>query len=179
MFPSSHDRTNGHLRYTACQAHKTFPERHWDILLVFVKLCRAVAGRGDLSWSGRVHAYVSGGQCPILSIPLHTDVNHGHDILQILLSAWPTRTTSSVLDSRRHTKFSEHAHLRLCSCFAPCCKASTLLEFPGIDDTPIPEFSVVNTSLTSGQTEVHHAIDGPSIAIIARGKDKYSGPMAP
>ncbi|KAF8490981.1 mannose-6-phosphate isomerase [Russula emetica] len=39
-------------------------------------------------------------------------------------------------------------------------------------DPPIPEFSVVNTTLTFGQTEVHRAIDGPSIAIIASGKGK-------
>lgn len=39
-------------------------------------------------------------------------------------------------------------------------------------DPPIPEFSVLNTTLTSGQTEVHRAIDGPSIAIIASGKGK-------
>jgi mannose-6-phosphate isomerase len=39
-------------------------------------------------------------------------------------------------------------------------------------DPPIPEFSVVNTALTSGQTEVHRGIDGPSIAIIASGKGK-------
>ena len=39
-------------------------------------------------------------------------------------------------------------------------------------DPPISEFSVVNTALTSGQTEVHRAIDGPSIAIIASGKGK-------
>lgn len=39
-------------------------------------------------------------------------------------------------------------------------------------DPPIPEFSVVNTTLTPGQTEGHHAIDGPSIAIVASGKGK-------
>ena len=39
-------------------------------------------------------------------------------------------------------------------------------------DPPIPEFSLVNTTLKSGQTEVHRAIDGPSIAIIASGKGK-------
>ena len=39
-------------------------------------------------------------------------------------------------------------------------------------DPPISEFSVVNTALTSGQTEVHRAIDGPSIAIITGGKGK-------
>lgn len=39
-------------------------------------------------------------------------------------------------------------------------------------DPPISEFSVVNTTLTPGQTEVHRAIDGPSIAIITSGKGK-------
>jgi mannose-6-phosphate isomerase len=39
-------------------------------------------------------------------------------------------------------------------------------------DPPIPEFSVVFTTLTPGQTEGHRAIDGPSIAIIASGKGK-------
>jgi mannose-6-phosphate isomerase len=39
-------------------------------------------------------------------------------------------------------------------------------------DPPIPEFSVVNTTLTPGQTEGHHSIDGPSIAIVAGGKGK-------
>jgi mannose-6-phosphate isomerase len=39
-------------------------------------------------------------------------------------------------------------------------------------DPPISEFSVVNTTLTPGQTEGHRAIDGPSIAIIASGKGK-------
>jgi len=39
-------------------------------------------------------------------------------------------------------------------------------------DPPIPEFSVVSTTLTPGQTERHRAIDGPSIAIVAGGKGK-------
>ena len=39
-------------------------------------------------------------------------------------------------------------------------------------DPPIPEFSVVNTILTPGQTEGHREIDGPSIALIASGKGK-------
>ncbi len=39
-------------------------------------------------------------------------------------------------------------------------------------DPPIPEFSVVNTTLTSGREEGHRAVDGPSIAIIASGKGK-------
>jgi len=39
-------------------------------------------------------------------------------------------------------------------------------------DPPIPEFSVVATALTSGQTEGHRAIDGPSITIVVGGKGK-------
>lgn len=39
-------------------------------------------------------------------------------------------------------------------------------------DPPISEFSVVNTTLTSGQTEAHRTIHGPSIAIIASGEGK-------
>jgi len=39
-------------------------------------------------------------------------------------------------------------------------------------DPPIPEFSVVSTTLTPGQTEGHRAIGGPSIAIVAGGKGK-------
>ncbi|KAI9511302.1 mannose-6-phosphate isomerase [Russula earlei] len=35
---------------------------------------------------------------------------------------------------------------------------------------PIPEFSVVRTTLTPGQYEEHRAIDGPSITIVAGGK---------
>lgn len=37
-------------------------------------------------------------------------------------------------------------------------------------DPPIPEFSVVSTTLAPGQTEGQRAIDGPSIAIVASGK---------
>jgi mannose-6-phosphate isomerase len=37
---------------------------------------------------------------------------------------------------------------------------------------PIPEFSVVATTLTPGQAEGHRAIDGPSITIVVGGKGK-------
>jgi len=43
-------------------------------------------------------------------------------------------------------------------------------------DPPIPEFSVVNTVLTPGQTEGHREIDGPSIALITSGKGKLQWP---
>ena len=39
-------------------------------------------------------------------------------------------------------------------------------------DPPISEFSVVNVTLATNQTESHRALDGPSIAIIADGEGK-------
>jgi mannose-6-phosphate isomerase len=39
-------------------------------------------------------------------------------------------------------------------------------------DPPISEFSVVSVALTTGQTETHRLIAGPSIAIVTGGKGK-------
>ncbi|KAI0946522.1 hypothetical protein AcW1_009963 [Taiwanofungus camphoratus] len=42
--------------------------------------------------------------------------------------------------------------------------------FTTLYDPPIPEFSVLRVALSSGKTESHRPIDGPSIAIVTEGK---------
>jgi len=48
-------------------------------------------------------------------------------------------------------------------------------------DPPIPEFSILDVSLSPGTVEVHEAVAGPSIAILTGGQRvrvKYPGPHA-
>jgi mannose-6-phosphate isomerase len=67
-----------------------------SFLLNYIKLS---PGEAIFLGAGEPHAYVSGGQH--LPTPLHVGFDHKHTILQISSSAWPTRTTLSVLGSRR------------------------------------------------------------------------------
>jgi mannose-6-phosphate isomerase len=44
-------------------------------------------------------------------------------------------------------------------------------------DPPIPEFSILHIMLDEGKTEHHRGIDGPSIAIVTKGKGEMIGGM--
>ena len=46
--------------------------------------------------------------------------------------------------------------------------------FSTLYDPPIPEFSVIQVKLPSGEKECHDEIKGPSIAIVTQGKGKVS-----
>ena len=46
--------------------------------------------------------------------------------------------------------------------------------FSTLYDPPIPEFSVIQVKLPSGEKECHDEIKGPSMAIVTQGKGKVS-----
>lgn len=142
-------------------------------LLNYVELS---PGEAIFLGAGEPHAYLSGGQLPHLSPMLvHTDIDrYIVDIIECMANSDNViragltpklRDIPNLVNTLTYAAAPASHHVVKPLPFSDS-SASTLY------DPPIPEFSVVNTTLTSGKTEVHRAIHGPSIAIITSGEGK-------
>jgi mannose-6-phosphate isomerase len=164
------------LKELVLRLHSQFPGDIGIFCAFFLNYVKLSPGEAIFLGAGEPHAYVSGGAAlPHPPIRLLTALSK--DIVECMA------TSDNVIRAGLTPKLRDVPNLvaGLTYVAAPPSKhvvkpSTGLSPATRLYDPPIPEFAVLQTKVGKGNSESHAPLDGPSIAITAKGSGKLIWP---